>query len=55
VDFRVDEKGEPLILEINPNPCISPDAGLPAAAAMAGIDYTELVARIVDAALLDGR
>ena len=51
VDFRVDDQGEPLILEINTNPCISPDAGLPAAAAHAGMDYEELIARIIDTAM----
>ena len=51
VDFRVDDRGQPLILEINTNPCISPDAGLPAAAARAGMDYEGLISRIVDAAV----
>jgi D-alanine-D-alanine ligase len=35
VDFRVDERNQPWVLEINANPCLSPDAGL-AAAAQAG-------------------
>jgi D-alanine-D-alanine ligase len=50
VDFRVDAQGRPLILELNPNPCIAPDAGFAAAAAEAGMDYAELIARIVAAA-----
>ena len=37
VDFRVAEDGTPLILEINTNPCISPDAGFAAAAEEAGM------------------
>ena len=31
VDFRVDQAGQPWILEINTNPCLSPDAGYTAA------------------------
>jgi D-alanine-D-alanine ligase len=51
VDFRVDGAGKPLILEINTNPCISPDAGFAAAAAQAGVPYDLLIARIVEAAI----
>lgn len=55
VDFRVDAAGRPWILEINANPCLSPDAGLAAAAAEAGIEYKEVVACIVADALRDTR
>jgi len=51
VDFRVDSKGVPYVLEINANPCISPDAGLVAAASQKGINYIALVKIILDAAL----
>ena len=47
VDFRVDEKGSPCVLEVNANPCIAPDSGFVAAAARAGIDFTGAVERIV--------
>ena len=47
VDFRVDEHGRPWILEINANPCLSPDAGFAAALDRAGIDFTLAVKRIV--------
>jgi D-alanine-D-alanine ligase len=47
VDFRVDKEGNPWVLEINANPCISPDSGFVAAADRAGINYTEFVARIL--------
>lgn len=50
VDFRVDAAGEPWILEVNANPCISPDAGFAAAAAEAGIEYPAAIARIIAAA-----
>jgi D-alanine-D-alanine ligase len=51
VDFRVDAQGQPWILEINANPCLSPDAGFAAAAAEAGIDYLTLVAALLEDAL----
>jgi D-alanine-D-alanine ligase len=51
VDFRISEEDEPLILEINTNPCISPDAGFAAAAAEAGMSYDDLIAVILDAGL----
>ena len=47
VDFRVDEKNQPWVLEINANPCLSPDAGFMAAAAQAGLDYEQVVQRII--------
>ncbi len=47
IDFRVDVAGQPWILEINANPCLSPDAGFAAAAARAGMDFSEVVYRIV--------
>lgn len=50
VDFRVDSAGQPWILEINANPCLTPDAGLAAAAEQAGLGFTELVGRIVKGA-----
>lgn len=50
IDFRVDEHGLPWILEVNTNPCISPDAGFAAAMAEAGIPYGEGLRRIVMAA-----
>jgi len=47
VDFRVDAQGRPWILEINANPCLSPDAGFAAALARAGIEFTRAVKWIV--------
>jgi D-alanine-D-alanine ligase len=47
VDFRVDETGQPWILEINTNPCLSPDAGFAAALQASGIPFTNAIARIL--------
>jgi D-alanine-D-alanine ligase len=50
VDFRVDSAGAPAVIDINTNPCLAPDAGFAATAAVAGISYDEVVGRIVNAA-----
>jgi len=47
VDFRIDKNNHPLILEVNANPCISPDSGFVAACTRLGIETTEMVRRIV--------
>jgi D-alanine-D-alanine ligase len=50
VDFRVDGAGRPWVLEINTNPCISPDAGFMAAADRAGLTIEDVVRRILSEA-----
>jgi D-alanine-D-alanine ligase len=50
VDFRVDRAGQPWILEINTNPCLSPDAGFAAAVAQAAIPWDQAIGRIIEAA-----
>jgi len=47
IDFRVDENNKPFVLEVNANPCLSPDAGFIAAANRAGLNYKDVVERIV--------
>ncbi|MBI5536928.1 MAG: D-alanine--D-alanine ligase [Deltaproteobacteria bacterium] len=50
VDFRVDASGRPWVLEVNVNPCLSPDAGFMAACDRAGISAADAVRRILSAA-----
>ena len=55
VDFRVDENGggggggggRPWILEVNANPCLSPEAGFAAALSHAGISFADAMERII--------
>jgi D-alanine-D-alanine ligase len=47
VDFRVDKEGRPWILEVNTNPCLSPDAGFHAATLRAGLSFSEVLNRII--------
>jgi D-alanine-D-alanine ligase len=48
VDMRVDENENVFVLEINANPCISPDAGFVAACERAGLSYTDMIGKFVD-------
>jgi len=47
VDFRVDQKNKPWVLEINTNPCLSPDAGFAAALRQAKIKYNDAIGMII--------
>jgi D-alanine-D-alanine ligase len=51
VDFRLDTDNRPFILEVNANPCLSPEAGFAAAAEEGGIEYGDLVRHILRAAV----
>jgi D-alanine-D-alanine ligase len=48
VDFRVDKENRSWVLEINANPCLSPDAGFAAAAKHGGLTLTQVVERIIE-------
>lgn len=47
VDFRVDEKGKPYVLEVNSNPFLTANEGFGSAASRLGWNFTEAVRRIV--------
>jgi D-alanine-D-alanine ligase len=51
IDLRITPENEIVFLEANPNPDLSRDADVAAAAAKAGIDYPQLIERIVNLAL----
>lgn len=53
VDLRLDDDERPWVIEVNPNPDISEDAGLTRMAAARGWSYEALVTEIADAALTD--
>lgn len=46
VDLRVDEAGQPWVIDVNPNCDLSPDAGVARAAACAGMSYAALIGRV---------
>lgn len=50
VDFRVDSKNRPYVIEVNPNPDISEDAGLAKMARQAGMTYAQMIDLIVRSA-----
>ncbi len=47
IDFRVDADCKPAILEVNTNPSLAPDAGFATAAFQAGMDYSQLIDRLL--------
>ncbi len=50
VDLRVDAANTPWVIDVNPNPDISPDAGVARAARLAGMSYPQLIAHIAGVA-----
>jgi D-alanine-D-alanine ligase len=47
VDMRVDDHGQIHVLEVNANPCLTPDAGFAAAVGEAGMTYTDMVRELL--------
>ena len=50
VDLRVDRDGQPWVIDVNPNPDISPDAGVARSAAAQGLSYVELIRQFTQVA-----
>jgi D-alanine-D-alanine ligase len=48
VDVRVDSTNKVYVIEINANPCISPDGGFVAATKMGGYSFIEVLKRIIE-------
>jgi len=51
MDMRMDEGGRLNIIEVNPNPDISPDTGAARQSAAAGMKYAEFIEKIINMAL----
>lgn len=51
VDIRIDQDGKIYVLEVNPNPDISPQSGMARALQVQGTTYTEFVRNLLERAL----
>ncbi len=51
IDLRWDGQHQPMVIDVNPNPAISRDAGFVLSAQKAGLSYEDLLERIVQLAL----
>ena len=47
VDFRIDSAGNPWVLEVNTNPCLSPDGGFYAALERSGLSFAQAIEWII--------
>jgi D-alanine-D-alanine ligase len=48
IDFRVTKKSEPLVIDINLNPCLSESGGFMAASKKKGLGFSEVIARVLE-------
>jgi D-alanine-D-alanine ligase len=48
VDFRLSKRDIPFVIDVNPNPDISPESGFVRSAARAGIGYEEVLFTLVE-------
>ena len=48
VDFRIDCNNNPYVLEINANPCLSPDSGLYAAIHQKGYNFKQFIEKVIE-------
>jgi D-alanine-D-alanine ligase len=55
VDMRMDREGQVNVIEVNPNPDISPGSGALHQAAAAGMPYTQFIGKIVQLALEENK
>jgi D-alanine-D-alanine ligase len=51
VDIRIDRDGKIYVLEVNPNPDISPQSGMTRAIKVQGMTYTEFIGGLIERAL----
>ena len=51
VDIRISKRNVPYVIEVNPNPDISPDSGFVRSAAASGLSYDKLLYKLAEIAL----